>query len=135
MKKVFGSVMLLALLVVTSGCGCRQGSMSDDVIQVYQYGDYTISDTLKDGEYTELTEGRNGEFEVTVTIKKGKITKVKVGDNEETENVGGAALKELAQKIVEEQTPNVDKVSGATISSFAIRDAVSRALEKASEVK
>lgn len=134
MKKVFGSVMLLALLAGVSGCGGKKAEMPERV-EVYRYGDYTISDTLKDGEYTELTKGRNGEFEVTVTIKKGKITKVKVGDNEETENVGGAALKELAQKIVEEQTPNVDKVSGATISSFAIRDAVSRALEKASEVK
>ena len=134
MKKVFGSVMLLALLVVTSGCGDKTAERPERV-EVYRYGDYTIGDTLKDGEYTELAQGRNGEFEVTVTIKKGKITKVKVGDNEETENVGGAALKELAQKIVEEQTPNVDKVSGATISSFAIRDAVSRALEKASEVK
>ena len=134
MKKLFGSVMLLALLVGVSGCGDKTAERPE-VVAVYRYGDYTISDTLKDGEYTELAQGRNGEFEVTVTIKKGKITKVKVGDNEETENVGGAALKELAQKIVEEQTPNVDKVSGATVSSFAIRDAVSRALEKASEVK
>ena len=134
MKKLFGSVMLLALLAGVSGCGDKEAA-TPYAIPSYHYEDYKIGDTLKDGEYTELAQGRNGEFEVTVTIKKGKITKVKVGDNEETENVGGAALKELAQKIVEEQTPNVDKVSGATISSFAIRDAVSRALEKASEVK
>lgn len=134
MKKVFGSVMLLALLAGVSGCGDKEAA-TPYAIPSYHYEDYKIGDTLKDGEYKEVAQGRNGDFEVTVTIEEGKITKVKVGDNEETENVGGAALKELAQKIVEEQTPNVDKVSGATISSFAIRDAVSRALEKASEVK
>ena len=134
MKKVFGSVMLLALLAGVSGCGDKEAA-TPYAIPSYHYEDYKIGDTLKDGEYKEVAQGRNGDFEVTVTIEEGKIIKVKVGDNEETEDVGGAALKELAQKIVEEQTPNVDKVSGATISSFAIRDAVSRALEKASEVK
>ena len=134
MKKVFGSVMLLALLAGVSGCGDKEAA-TPYAVPSYHYEDYKIGETLKDGEYKEVAQGRNGDFEVTVTIEEGKITKVKVGDNEETENVGGAALKELAQKIVEEQTPNVDKVSGATISSFAIRDAVSRALEKASEVK
>lgn len=134
MKKVFGSVMLLALLAGVSGCGDKE-TATPYAIPSYHYEDYKIGDTLKDGEYKEVAQGRNGDFEVTVTIEEGKITKVKVGENQETENVGGVALKELAQKIVEEQTPNVDKVSGATISSFAIRDAVSRALEKASEVK
>ena len=134
MKKVFGSVMLLALLAGVSGCGDKEAA-TPYAIPSYHYEDYKIGDTLKDGEYKEVAQGRNGDFEVTVTIKEGKITKVMVGDNQETEDVGGIALKELAQKIVEEQTPNVDKVSGATISSFAIRDAVSRALEKASEVK
>lgn len=134
MKKVFGSVMLLALLAGVSGCGDKEAA-TPYAIPSYHYEDYKIGDTLKDGEYKEVAQGRNGDFEVTVTIEEGKITKVMVGDNQETEDVGGVALKELAQKIVEEQTPNVDKVSGATISSFAIRDAVSRALEKASEVK
>ena len=82
-----------------------------------------------------MAQGRNGDFEVTVTIKEGKITKVSVGDNQETEDVGGLALKELAQKITESKTPNVDSITGASISSFALKDAVSRALEKASEVK
>lgn len=126
--------MLLALLAGVSGCGDKEAA-TPYAIPSYHYEDYKIGDTLKDGEYKEVAQGRNGDFEVTVTIEEGKIIKVKVGDNEETENVGGVALKELAQKIVEEQTPNVDKVSGATISSFAIRDAVSRALEKASAVK
>ena len=134
MKKLFGSVMLLALLAGVSGCGDKEAA-TPYAVPSYHYEDYKIGDTLKDGEYKEVAQGRNGDFEVTVTIKEGKITKVMVGDNQETEDVGGVALKELAQKIVEEQTPNVDKVSGATISSFAIRDAVSRALEKASEVK
>ena len=134
MKKVFSSVMLLALLAGVSGCGDKEAA-TPYAIPSYHYEAYKIGDTLKDGEYKEVAQGRNGDFEVTVTIEEGKITKVMVGDNQETEDVGGVALKELAQKIVEEQTPNVDKVSGATISSFAIRDAVSRALEKASEIK
>lgn len=134
MKKVLFSVMFLALLVVVSGCGEKE-VLTPDAIPSYHYEDYKISDTLKDGEYTEVAQGRDGDFEVAVTIEEGKITKVMVGDNQETENVGGVALRELAQKITEAKTPNVDSVTGATISSFALKDAVSRALEKASEVK
>lgn len=134
MKKLFGSVMLLALLVVVSGCGDKEAA-TPYAIPSYHYEDYKIGETLKDGEYKEMAQGRNGDFEVAVTIKEGKLAKVSVGDNQETEDVGGVALKELAQKITESKTPNVDSITGASISSFALKDAVSRALEKASEVK
>ena len=59
--------MLLALLVVVSGCGDKEAA-TPYAIPSYHYEDYKIGDTLKDGEYKEVAQGRNGDYEVNVNI-------------------------------------------------------------------
>lgn len=61
------------------------------------------------------------------------ISSVTVGDNKETPDRGGAAIMQLPDQIVEAQSYEADSVSGATVTSNGIKDAVARCLEKASE--
>ena len=83
---------------------------------------------LTDGTYDITVDGRNGKMTVTTEIKNGKIADVKVGDNTETPEVAAAALEQIPKDIVEAGRPVVDGVTGATITSDAIIEAVKQAV-------
>ena len=84
------------------------------------------------GTYTGVGNGRNGEVSVNVTVDDaGAITDVTIGENQETPAIAHYAFEALPAQIVEHQTLQLDAVSGATLSSFAVRNAVKDALEQA----
>lgn len=83
------------------------------------------------GTYTGSAEGYAGEVSATVVVGDAGIESVELVGNEETEELGGAALKKLSKKMVEAQTPKVDAVTGSTVTSDAAIAAVSQALEQA----
>ena len=88
--------------------------------------------TLKDGEYKASSKGIGGDVPVTVTIKDGKIAKVEVGENSETEGIGSKAIEQLPDAIVKANgTEGVDAVSGASVTSKAIFDAVNDCMDQA----
>ena len=86
----------------------------------------------KDGTYTAAANGYAGPVPVTVEIKDGKIVSVSIDASNETAALGGAAAPVMAEAI---KTANgmvgVDGVSGATMTSGAIRAAVNEALKQA----
>lgn len=86
----------------------------------------------KDGTYTAYGEGMSGRFPVTVTITEGKITGVEIGEHGETQGIGTNAIDALPNQIIEQQTADIDVVSGATITSNAIKSAVKACLIEAS---
>ena len=57
-----------------------------------------------------------------------QIESVEILSNHETVGVADRALTEIKQKIVETKSTEVDTVSGATITSNAIMNAVQNAL-------
>lgn len=83
------------------------------------------------GTYTGSAEGYAGEVSATVVVGDAGIESVELVGNEETEELGGAALKKLSKKMVEAQSPKVDAVTGSTVTSDAAIAAVSQALEQA----
>jgi fumarate reductase flavoprotein subunit len=83
------------------------------------------------GTYEATEKGFGGEITVTVTVTDTEITDVTIVGDSETPGIGGAAVEEMGDRIVEAQTPNVDGNSGATISSTAIIKAATKALEAA----
>ena len=85
----------------------------------------------KDGTYTASEVGRNGEIKVQVQIKDNKIADVKILDWSETHPVAGQTKTELLPNIVKNQSYNVANISGATLSSFAIKAAVRDCLKQA----
>ena len=118
--KAMAAAAAILLALALPGCS---GSGSS----VAEAGSWT------DGTYTETAEGKKGDFEVTVTIEDGFISDIAVGDNEETPDRGGVAIEEIPAEMIEAQSVDVDGVSGATITSDALKDAVTRCLEDASE--
>ncbi len=94
---------------------------------------FDMSKALKDGEYNATVDGQEGPMEVKTTIKDGKISNVEIVSNHETESVAKAALEGVPSKIVSGNTCDVDTVSGATLTSNRIMDAVAICLEEASK--
>ena len=88
--------------------------------------------TVADGTYEGSAKGIGGDVPVTVTVEGGKITAVEVGENSETQGIGSKAIEQLPAAIVAANgTEGVDAVSGATVTSKAIFDAVNTALATA----
>ena len=78
---------------------------------------------------TASAQGMNGPVEVEVIATPEKIYSVKVLNHSETEGIGSIAVAELPEKIFKNQSYEIDAVSGATLTSNAIHDAVKAALE------
>ncbi|MBR5207369.1 MAG: FAD-dependent oxidoreductase, partial [Erysipelotrichaceae bacterium] len=73
--------------------------------------------------------GFGGEVTVKVTFKGEDITKVEVSGPNETSGIGSNAVEQLPAKIEEADSADVDVVSGATITSEAIKSAVRKAIK------
>jgi len=76
-------------------------------------------------------EAGNSMVDVAVTIEEGKIRDIKILEH----RGGGKKYEEmassLADTIIQEQSTQVDAVTGATLSSNALKDAIDEALENA----
>ena len=81
--------------------------------------------------YSATGSGYHGEMTVNVTIEDGKITDVALGDNHETNVVIDRAFPVIRERILEANTADVDSVSAATFSSYAIKTAVADAMKQA----
>lgn len=85
----------------------------------------------KDGTYTATTLGRNGDVTVQVKIANNKIADVKVLNWSETHPVADLPKTKVPEDIVKNQSTNVNNVSGATLTTFAIKAAVQDCLKQA----
>ncbi len=86
---------------------------------------------IKDGTYEATVDGQSGDMTVQVVVAGGKISEVTVVSNHETENIAGPALEKVPAAIVEQNSPDVDGVTGATLTSERIREAVRQCLDQA----
>lgn len=87
--------------------------------------------SVKDGTYSETAKGKNADITVETVIEGGKIKSVTVTDEQETPEIAGPALKDVPEAIVSANSVNVDGVTGATVTSDAIKEAVSAAITEA----
>lgn len=83
---------------------------------------------LTDGTYSGSGQGRNGTITVSVKVKGGKVTSITVENSREDEQYFNRAKDTVIGEIIESQSLNVQTVSGATMSSNGIIDAVANAL-------
>lgn len=82
------------------------------------------------GDYEGTAKGYGGDINVKVTMENGEITAIDVEENE-TGAVGGQGLERIKDKVIAQNTTDLDNISGATISSAAFLSAVNDAIEKA----
>ena len=79
--------------------------------------------------YTATTPGHNAPITVAVTMEDGKIAKVEVSNEIETRGVGKVAIEKMTQRIVETQSLACDSITGASITSNAIKRGALQALK------
>ena len=93
---------------------------------VMMTGSVALADT-----YTVTGNGYHGEMSMDVTIENGVITDVVLGDNHETNVVIDRAFPVIRDRILAANTADVDNVSAATFSSYAVKTAVADAMKQA----
>lgn len=108
---------ILAVVIVAALSGCN--------------GKKTGDTSYKSGIYTTETQGYGGVIKVETTIKNEKIEAIKILENSETVGIGSIAIEKLPNEIVASQSLGVDAISGATVTSSAIIEAVSKAVDEA----
>ncbi len=90
----------------------------------------SAASAMTPGVYTETVTGRNGDVTVEVTVTAERIQSVRVVKHGETPGIGTLAVEKLPGAITAAQTSGVDGVTGATVTSDAIKAAVTKALAK-----
>ena len=83
------------------------------------------------GDFTGTAKGFGGDVSVTLTLTDSKITGCTAEGADETEGVGSKAIEQLPGEIAESGSIAVDGVSGATITSDAIKEAAAAAITAA----
>ncbi len=85
----------------------------------------------KDGVYTGTGKGNGGDVTVEVTVEGGNIVKVELKDHKETPGIYEGAETGVVNAIIKTQSTEVDSVTGATLTSEAIKTAVAEAVKDA----
>lgn len=83
---------------------------------------------LEDGTYEGAATGYGGPLNLSITVEGGLITEVEINKHRETSSYFSAA-KRILKTVIEDQSTDIDTVSGATKSSHAILSAVEDALK------
>ena len=119
-KKSVSALAMAAIIAVSLfgyGCGAKSAS--------------TSSDAGVSGDFTGTAKGFGGDVSVTLTLTDGAITGCTAEGKDETEGVGSQAIAKMPGEIAENGSIAVDGVSGATITSTAIKEAAAAALTAA----
>ena len=90
-----------------------------------------LAEGMNPGTYESTFRGYNADIRVKVAVCADRIESVEVAEQAESQNIGAKACEILPERIVNAQSIGVDSVSGATITSAAIKAAVRDALNQA----
>ena len=118
--------LLLSSIMILSVTGCSNNSKENGS---------KGTNTYKPGTYTINTNGMKGEMTVDVTFDEKSIKEVKVVDHKETYGIGygmeTTQIEVLPKEIVEKQSISIDTVTGATLTSKFLLNAVKDAVVEA----
>lgn len=117
-KRVWAMLLAVAMLVSLAACGQKDGGAGEEGKSVTATGEGA---------------GYGGPLKVDVTLSADKktIEAITVGENNETPEIGGKAMELLTATVLEDQSLNVDAVSGATLASNGFLTAVGAAITAA----
>ena len=86
---------------------------------------------MSPGTYLGLGNGRNGAIVVKVQVSENSLDSIDVVSSQETWNTGSIPISVYPDQILKTQSLDVDLISGATISSLALLNAVKDAISQA----
>lgn len=119
MNKSKTLALLLSMTMLFSACGsAKTDNKAGDSKEA------AVGETTGEG----TAAGHNGDLKAVVTFDGDKIAKIDL-THEETEGLGDKAADKLVEEIVANNSINVDTVSGATVTSTAVIEAVKAAIE------
>lgn len=124
MNKKKTLALLLSMSMLFSACG---GAKTDNKAED-QKEETKVEEATGDATGEGTAKGHNGDIKAVVTFEGDKIAKIDL-EHEETEGLGDKAADSLVEKIVANNSVNVDTVSGATVTSTALIEAVKAAIE------
>lgn len=87
--------------------------------------------SYKAGTYAASAQGRNGKLTVEVTFNKDGITNITIPEHSETVVIATPALEQVPANIIENQSLQMDAITGATFTQMAIQNAVADAIAAA----
>lgn len=87
--------------------------------------------TFVAGSYETSYNGHNGPITIKTTFSDSCVTKIEVISQEETPHIGDVAFDQLIPQIISANGIGMDAISGATITSHALMNAVAQAAEDA----
>ena len=119
-----------AMSGITAGAlaACNSASSSSTAASASGDAIYTA------GTYTGTATGI-GEVKVTMTFSETAITEVVIDASNETESIGGVAAPTLQEAIMAAQGTEIDNISGATVTTNAVKKAAASCIEQAMGVK
>lgn len=85
----------------------------------------------RDGDFTGAAQGFGGAVRVTVSIENGRITHVTVTEHSGEDPVYFSQAETITEGVVNNQSWQIDAVSGATFTSQGILNAVEDAMRGA----
>jgi len=116
-KRIAALVLASAMGLSLFGCGAKNTSAS--------------SSAGVSGDFTGTAKGFGGDVSVTLTLTDNVITGCTAEGKDETQGVGSEAIAKMPGEIAESGSIAVDGVSGATVTSTAIKEAAAAALTAA----
>lgn len=139
----------LAVLVLAAGCmACSQAGeavsgssaeMEESTSQELENKkeeesagqEQTETKAYKAGTYTGVGNGMDGEVQVIVTFSDNAITDIQIGEQNETAGICETVYETIPSEVLKYQSLAVDSISGATITSGAVKAAIEDAAGQA----
>lgn len=92
-----------------------------------------VAGTVADGTYTATTPSFSvtDQLTIEVTFENGKLTAINTVNNGSTDAIFATVESKLYPRLIEAQSLEVDAITGATVSSNAVKTAVAMAIEQA----
>jgi uncharacterized protein with FMN-binding domain len=123
MKKI--GLILLFLIVIVLGLYISLVNSSKKSLTAMEYEEVDMS-KVADGIYLGEVDAGLVYVKVSVTVKENKLINIRIVKHK---NGLGSKAESIITEMLQQNSYKVDAVSGATLSSEAIKSAVSKALK------
>ena len=121
MKKLLSLLATTAMMLSLAGCG---GTTTPTATTTPSAASEGVS-----GTFSGEGSGKGGKIAVDVTLTNGELTDIKVTESHET-GIISDSMDIMKAEMLEKNSPDVDMVAGATLSSAGFKKAVKDAISK-----